>query len=241
MEQRLAIIERLKVGETQESIAQEHGVTRQYISVFWRKYLNGGTKALTPNARGRKKGIRLTTAQQKHIRDIISANENPSAAGMRVAKKDNHWFLETAVRLIRREFRITPPNSHVSDLLRSWNVRVTPPTGTDRIGFSQDFYDYINSDIGKEVARREAELKSKWEKENPNFRPKRGRPRKTPEAAAEIDGYDEMDIDYDDPELEAIRKKMAKNLESDVPAPNKRVGKHKKAGNRQKPKRKKRR
>jgi hypothetical protein len=251
-EQRMAIMQRIESGEKQGPIADEIGVTRQYISILWRTYIKHGEEGLKPDQRGRKKGRRLTKEQAEKIHAILKQHKKPSDYGFKnFGKLRDHWYLDTAMRLIKTELRFTPPRSHVIDLLKGWGIRVTALPWTDDTEFSQDYYDYINSDIGREVLRREAELKAAWEKKNKNFTPKKGRPKKntsaqpidgteSPKVLFGTDGYDDdiENIDYDNMDMEAIRKKMAK-AQAQPPAPGQRVGKHKKGSNRTKPKRKK--
>ena len=253
-EQRLAIVQRIDSGEKQGPIANEVGVTRQYISILWRAYVEHGKEGLKPEKRGRKKGRKLTTEQAEKIHALLKQHKKPSDYGFKnFGKLRNHWYLDTVHRLIRTELRFTPTRSHVIELLKAWGMRVTALPWTDDTEFSQDYYDYINSDIGKEVLRREAALKAAWEQQNHKYTPKKGRPKKNtsaqpidgtepPEILFGTDGYDDdiENIDYDNMDLLAIRKKMANaQAHAQTPAPNQRVGKHKKNSNRTKPKRKK--
>tara|TARA_R100000027_G_scaffold50114_3_gene38782 strand:- start:9143 stop:9871 length:729 start_codon:yes stop_codon:yes gene_type:complete len=66
-ERKRAIIERIQNGETQVAIAKELGVTRQAISLIWKKYQRDGDSIFQTAGRGRVKE-----------NDVLSPNEKAS-------------------------------------------------------------------------------------------------------------------------------------------------------------------
>jgi hypothetical protein len=247
----MAMMNRIEAGETQAAIAAENGVTRSYINQLWLQFRAGGEEGLKPKPQGRKCIRRITESEQEQIHQIIKAHQHPSEAGLPRRGKENVWNLESASELVRRELKFKPGKTQLSQILRRWNILPSGQSVREETKFGADYYSYVNSEVGKEVARREAAWIEKEEREGGPRARRRGRPPKKeadpkpePSAAARHafvgDDIDVEDIDYgnlDSNRLDSPPAWKAGPLRS-APAANQRVGKHRK-GKGQKPKRKK--
>ena len=237
---RLNIIRRVEAGETQASLAREYDVTRQYVSILMgRAKKRGVESAATIGKKGRPAIRTLTKEEEKKIHDIIKAHKRPNDAGFRIrTKAKNVWDIDSVKKLIHREFLFSPGRGNLLDLLAKWGIAVGKPKGTKKPRFSKSYYDYIKSDIGKEVIRKSDELRKADEE------------RRRKEAEAEkkrlqdpADGHDEDTEMWDEAEMEKIRKQVEAGKSpypsAAPPAPNQRMGKHSKGRMQKKKKRKK--
>jgi len=247
-EQRLSIAKRIEAGEKQIDLASEFGVTRQAVSLLMQKYRKEGEEAIMGARRGRKPSRKLSPGEEEALHKIILGNKTPKGAGLElVPKGKNKWDGDSVKRLIVRECGFSPTKGTVADLLAKWDL-----TPKQERQFSQDYYDYVNSDIGKEVSRRnwemrekqlqakrEAELEEKAEKLKAGAIAAGG-------AAPADDGEGEGDqvmeeLEYTEEELAKIRQQMlAAGPMGMRGGPGQRVGKHRKSRAPQTPSRKKR-
>lgn len=254
VEERVALMKRIAAGETRVSIARETGVSAAYISNLWAKYKKDGVEGLTPKD-GKQKKRRLTNDERSKIREIIRTNDKPRDAGLELTAEKNYWNFDSVMALIQRELGFAPAKTHLSEILKSWKMRSSWQNRREDEPFDKDYYNYINSDVGKEVNRKEAQLLEKLGDSAPKRR--RGRPpkkteeeKKTEKDAKSLEDesrhallggdVDAEEIDYGD--IEAFHKKLSEakasgRLRTTPDGPNQRSGKHRKA--RQQPKRKK--
>jgi transposase len=216
---RKSIIERLESGETQVALAQEFGVTRQYVSLLLKKFRQDGEGAIVGGRRGRKPSRLLTPDEEKAIHRIIKKHQTPKSAGLPVGRKkvERTWGLDTVKKLIVRELSFTPKRSTVLELLQKWGITISPSAEDDEMEFSQSYYDYINSPIGREVSRKSREMRDRQLAE---------RAAEAAAAAAAGEG-----LGYSDEELAKIRRKMlaGRPMGGGGRVPGQRVGKHRKA------------
>ena len=234
-EERLSIVKRIEAGEKQAVMATEFGVTRQAISLLMKKYREEGEDVIKEGRRGRKPSRRLSPDEEEAVHLIIKSHKTPKGAGLALAEKGkNKWDADSIKRLVSRECAFTPTKSIVADLLAKWEL--TPKKERQ---FSPDYYEYINSDIGKEVSRRnwelrEMKLREKREAEAAEAAEKAGG---VASADAEDDEMEEMD--YTDEELAKIRRQMLAGRQLSGGA-GQRSGKHRKGRGAHTPPRKKR-
>lgn len=248
VEQRLALMKRIEAGETRVALAQETGVSASYIGNLWTKYKKDGVEGITPKE-GKTKKRQLTDEERVQIRRIIKGASKPSEAGLKLPIEKDYWNPDSVLFLIERELGFTPTKQHLTEVLKSWKMRSSWQNRREDAPFDKEFYDYVDSDVGKEVNRREAELLEKLGDEVPKRR--RGRPpKKTAEEkknekesksideearhALLGDDVDAEEIDYGD--IEAFHKKLQEakasgklRTMSGGSGPNQRTGKHRKA------------
>lgn len=245
-EQRLSIAKRVEAGEKQIALASEFGVTRQAISLLVQKYRRDGEEAILGARRGRKPSRKLAPEEEEAIRRIVAANTTPAKAGLESGGKGKDtWDADAIKQLIKRECSFSPTKGTVADLLAKWDLA---PRGERP--FSQDYYDYINSDIGKEVSRRNWELREKQLRERRDAEQAEGtggdKQPATAGGAQPVSGAADLggddggeELDYTDEELAAIRRQMLANRSVGT-AVGRRTGKHSKGRGNQTPPRKKR-
>ena len=238
-EERLALMRRLENGETHEVLATETGVTRQYISLLWKTYQEGGEKALRPRKRGRKQRPKPTAAEYAELRKVLEAG-GPSTQDLH-DNPQQPWTLGLVQAYIKKRWKLDTVRLDIIPKLREWGIRYATMEPVKPEDFGPDFVRYINSPIGKQLAAREKELKERWEQEAQARKPKRGRPKKEPEPAkGDTNKIDEID-DFD-PNIDYVKLLAeARKANASPPAPGVRTGKHKQKSNRTKSKRKKRR
>ena len=237
-EQRLAIARRIEAGEKQAALAGEFGVTRQAISLLMKKYRAEGEEVIKEGRRGRKPSRRLSPGEEEAVHQIITSHKTPKGAGLQLSEQGkNKWDADSVKRLVARECSFTPTKSIVADLLGKWGL--TPKRERQ---FSQDYYDYINSDIGKEVSRRNWELREKQMRERREAEAAEKAAKAEEGGAEEPAGGDDDEIelmDYTEEELAKIRRQMLAGRRLPGGA-GQRSGKHRKGRGAQTPPRKKR-
>ncbi len=212
-EQRLSIAKRIEAGEKQIDLASEFGVTRQAVSLLMQKYRREGEEAIMGARRGRKPSRKLSPGEEDALHKIILGNKTPKGAGLElVAKGKNKWDGDSVKRLVVRECGFSPTKGTVSDLLAKWEL-----TPKQERQFSQDYYDYVNSDIGKEVSRRNWEMREKQlqakreaELEEKAEKSKAGAIAAGGAAPADDGDGDEVmeELEYSEEELAKIRQQM---------------------------------
>ena len=214
-QERLAIARRVEAGERQSDLAREFGVSRQAVSLLVNKFRKEGAEAIMAPRRGRRPSRSLTPDEEELLHQIILEKVTPEAAGLNlVAAGKNVWDRESLRQLVVRECSFTPTTAAVGDLLAKWGL-----AGKGGREFSQDYYDYINSPIGKEVSRKNWEMRARQEAERAETEQGQGQ------------GEEE--------ELARIRRRMLAGTTSAGGA-GQRSGKYRKACGNQTPKRKKR-
>ncbi|MGI9240339.1 MAG: helix-turn-helix domain-containing protein [Verrucomicrobiales bacterium] len=252
-EQRLSIAKRIEAGEKQIDLASEFGVTRQAVSLLMQKYRREGEEAITGARRGRKPSHKLSPDEEAAVHKIILSKKTPQGVGLELAAKEkNKWDADSVKRLIVRECAFTPTKATVADLLAKWDL--LPKRERQ---FSQDYYDYINSDIGKEVTRRNWEMREKQlrEKREAELAAEAEAEAKAKALAAggaegkvaDEDGDEEVmeELEYTEEELAKIRQQMLAAGPMGMGSagrggPGQRTGKHSKGRGAHTPSRKKR-
>lgn len=234
-EDRLTIINRVDAGEKQTVLAGEFGVSRQYVSLLMAKYRAEGNGAVVGKTRGRKPSRLLTGEEEKAIHRLILANKTPKQAGLNIGTKGkNAWEMDSVKKLIVRECAFTPKQSTVLDLLEKWGIATRKPGKKAEPEFSQSYYDYINSPVGKRVTRKNLEMRERQEAQ-------RAEERRLKELENAV-GEEQVEegLEYSEEELAKIRRKMLAG--QSMPgggSAGQRVGKHRKSRTQPQPKRKK--
>lgn len=148
-EQRQEIRRRVTAGEKQLKLAAEFGVSKQAINQLILRPTSG--------IHGRPKMVSLTDAQWRDLCAIVTT-QSPAEAGL--GEKHTGWSLPAGKALVRKLFSVHTHTHKLYTALKTWGVAHFPQDTTP-LDFDQDYYDYIDSDIGREVRRRELENKAK--------------------------------------------------------------------------------
>lgn len=258
-EQREKILERLEAGEKQAPIADEYGVTRQYISLIWKRYKEIGlAAALGHERRGRPKAEPLTPAEQTQIRPVWQ-NKKPADFGLEPA---DVWTLNSAKEAARRTIGRAPVANEVAALLKRWKIphrrhMAHAPSSTEapwdrevdlknldpELRKDKSFLAYLKSPEAKALRERERQLYEELAAKGKLVpKAKIGRPRKVQDSqdAGEESDDDDFDMDLDSLDLAKLPwKTPSRQLRPDPRfSHGQRSGKHSKAS--QPPKKKKR-
>lgn len=148
-DQRQEIQRRVAAGEKQLKLAAEFGVSKQAINQLILRPTSG--------VHGRPKMVSLSQAQWKELCSIVTA-QSPAEAGL--GEEHTGWSLPAGKTLVRKLFKVHTHTHKLYTALKTWGVAYFPQDTTP-LDFDQDYYDYINSDIGREVRRRELEHKAR--------------------------------------------------------------------------------
>ena len=238
-EEKLALMQRLDAGETQETLGEEAGVTRQYISLLWKKYKAGGPEALHPRLRGRKQRPKPTPEEYLELRAVLETG-GPAAHDLSDDPKQP-WTLGLVQAYIKRRWNYDTVRLDIIPKLREWGIRYATMEPVRPEDFGPDFVRYINSPIAKQIAEREKEYLQRWQEEAEARKPKRGRPKKQPDPAEAANEIDTSPDEEFDPDVDYV-KLLAETRKAQAlpPAPGIRTGKHRPKSNRTKPKKRKR-
>jgi REP element-mobilizing transposase RayT len=125
---RMALITRIKSGETRASISADTGYSKQCLRRFWKAYQLEGRAALRPRRNGSKKrcaprGKRqneLSPTEKSKIRKVLKRQKTPCS-------------LKTALVLIATELGFTPLRSTILKLTSEWNITLSPGPGLNSI------------------------------------------------------------------------------------------------------------
>lgn len=232
VEDRLELMKRIEAGERAATIAAEYGVTRQYVSLLWKKYREEGPDAISSAKRGRRRTRRLSSAERKQL-DALVDKEPPSKYGLPGEFLDEDlelWTVESLRALVERKFGFVPNKGDVKTILLGRGMPVS--MGETLVGkrtpgdplepgqvvpslaefkASKGWRDRVAKAEEEARAKRaaEAEAAAKLVKagagevaESLPAKRKRGRPRK--------DAVDDLDLDL--AELERIRKRIEAGL-----------------------------
>ncbi|MCB1211384.1 MAG: helix-turn-helix domain-containing protein [Verrucomicrobiales bacterium] len=225
-EERTKVIERLKAGVTQQVIANDYGVTRQYISLVWKRYQAAGLDAVSGHAkRGRPKEQPLTVAEQNILRPIWQ-NKKPADFGL---EPGEIWTLNSAKEVAKRHIGRTPVAREVAMLLKRWkiplrrvfaqatnhadnpwdreiDVRAIDP----ELRKDKTFIAYLKSPEAAALREREKKMYEELVAKGKLVpKAKIGRPKKvqeTEEAPGEGDEMDDFDMDLDRLDLSKLRQ-----------------------------------
>jgi transposase len=140
-EERIAVMKRIEAGETQTAIAEEYGVSRQYVSILWKAYREKGSEVLLEDRRGRPRTRRLTDSERRHILGMVEAGPPASQGlqGIEVCEEVELWTVEAVRELCLREFGYAPNKGDADKLLkgRGLPVHIGEPT-VGRRGFQAE-------------------------------------------------------------------------------------------------------
>jgi REP element-mobilizing transposase RayT len=118
---RMALMMRIKSGETRRSISADTGYSKQYLRQLWKAYQLEGRTALRPQRTGSgklcaprgKKRKELSPTEKRKIRKVLERRETPCA-------------FEAALALIAAELGFNPLRSTVLKLATEWNIPMSP-------------------------------------------------------------------------------------------------------------------
>ena len=216
-EERAKVVERLEAGEKQRVIAAEYGVTRQYISLVWKRYQAAGMEAVSGQSqRGRPKQRPLTAEEQTVLRPIWQ-NKKPADFGL---EPGDVWTLSAAKEVAKRQIGRTPVAREVAMLLRRWKIPlrrvITRPTNQPENPWDREidprsidpelrkdrsFMAYLKSPEAAALREREKQVyEEMMAKGSLVPRAKIGRPRKagsSEDSGGEVDEVDDFDLDMD--------------------------------------------
>ncbi len=251
-EEKLALVRRVDAGETQTAIAKEFGISRQAVFIM----VQGAKRAL---AEGRPVGKigraiqhPLDAQQLEQLRTIVTT-QTPAEA--KIPGDHPGWTAKAARALVKRLFGRGSQAAQLHDRLRAWGVFKSDYIPMDLYPeMSPELKAYLESDIGKEVTRREQEWiakeRARFELEGPKKR-QLGRPRKDPLPTPPglVDDDDNISLEDMERSIKQMQETMGKRKIDQVkaryqpPAPGQRSGKHalNNRGAKVQPKKKKRR
>jgi len=140
-EECIALMERLDGGEFQQTLADELGVSRQYISAEYRKYRKQGEHyrlEVPPESKQK-----LGPQQVDLLHRLVHDGQAPGGKA---------WDPRTAQAALAQEIGYRPRMAVIRRHLQDWGIWKDPQ---DQMQFDQDYYDYIESPTYKEIERRE--------------------------------------------------------------------------------------
>lgn len=146
-EECVALMKRLDGGEIQQTLADELGVSRQYISAEYRVYRKLGEHYRLEVPPELKKT--LGPEQVEILHRLVHSRKAPGG---------KEWDPRAAQWALAQEIGYRPRMAVIRRHLRKWGLWKDPK---DQELFSQDYYDYIESPVYKEIERRE----KKWMEE----------------------------------------------------------------------------
>jgi len=146
-EECLVLMRRLDGGEKQQILADELGVSRQYISAEYRAYRKlGGHYRLEVPPEQKKT---LDPEQVEILHRLVHGCKSPGG---------KEWDPQAAQWALAQEIGYRPRMAVIRRHLKKWGLWKDPQA---QELFSQDYYDYIESPVYKEIERRE----KKWMEE----------------------------------------------------------------------------
>lgn len=174
-EQREEVVRRCLAGETQVRVAEDFGITRQYVSLIVRA-VKHPEEAERRAERKLKK--RLTPEQEEELKTTI---ETSLPNDHEIFPSRGFWTVEHGIELAEKRFGKTPSKAVVEQIVkplaekrrreRPADPRPEPPKPFDVRNLSPELADneafiaYCSSPIGRQVAQREYEIRLKeWEK-----------------------------------------------------------------------------
>jgi transposase-like protein len=250
-DEKLALVRRVEAGESQTAIGREFGISRQAVFIM----VQGAQRALSEGRPvgkiGRAIQHPLDAQQLAQLRAIVTT-QTPAEA--KIPGVHLGWTGKAARALVKRLFGRGSQAAQLHDHLRTWGVFKSDYIPMDLYPeMSPELKAYLESDIGKEVIRREQEWiakeKERFELEGPQKK-KLGRPRKEPLPAPPDGDHEDDNISLEDMErsIKEMQKTMGKQkidavkARYEAPGPGKRSGKHalNKRGPKVQPKKKRR-
>lgn len=161
-EECVALMKRLDGGEMHQVLADELGVSRQYISAEYQAYRKMGEHYRLEVPPELKKT--LSPEQVEALHRLVHSGKAPDG---------KEWDPRAAQWALAREIGYRPGRAVVRKHLLKWGVWKDPK---EKELFSQDYYEYIASPTYKEIERRE----KKWAEEQRRLALKEQAERETP-------------------------------------------------------------
>ncbi len=123
-ERRKSIIRMKKQGKPVGRIAEDLGLSRGTVYNAWRRYQEGGVKALASKRRGRRRGEKrhLRVDQEEAIRRMI-IDKHPDQMKLDFAL----WTREAVRQLIEEQYGMQMPIRTVGEYLRRWGFTPQKP------------------------------------------------------------------------------------------------------------------
>jgi len=167
VEERAGLMQRLKDGERKKDLAAEFGVTRQYIEILQKKHESGGDAALIPKQGGRKRLSEGSLSPEQFENTVaLVKSHTPLSAGLNLKKQPEQWTTVYLRALIARQYSIRLGSEQCALLQDRLGIQSTlPKPRAIEDDLDEEFYAYINSPIGREVARREEEFRERDERD----------------------------------------------------------------------------
>lgn len=111
-------------GRTNRETAQIVGVSEPHASSVWRKYQEGGKKAIQVKVRGRRNGEKKTLSadQEKEIQKLV-IDKMPDQLKLPFAL----WTREAIRQLIQNQFGVVMPIRTIGEYLKRWGFTVRKP------------------------------------------------------------------------------------------------------------------
>ncbi|MGK0190770.1 MAG: hypothetical protein ACI9R3_006600, partial [Verrucomicrobiales bacterium] len=147
-QEQLVIVERVKNGESQSSIARELGYVRQRISAIMAKHAKLGAKGFVHKKRGWKVG----PIPLKEIRCLIEMLRDKAPVDFGYAKKDR-WTYEKAEAAGTKVFGRKPPQQFLREAFKKAGVEVTHDTDPDADLYTPEFKAYLKSPLAKKIRK----------------------------------------------------------------------------------------
>jgi transposase len=124
-EKKEQVIRLKQKGYTGREIEDLTQVSENQVSKIWRAFVKGGTKAINPKKRGRKKGEGqlLSSDQEKEIRKII-IDKTPEQVKLNFML----WTRQAIAELIERLYSIKVPLRSITNYLKRWGFTCQRPT-----------------------------------------------------------------------------------------------------------------
>jgi hypothetical protein len=146
-EECVALMKRLDGGELQQTLADELGVSRQYISAEYQAYRRMGEHYRLEVPPELKKT--LSPEQVDVLHRLVHSRKAPDG---------KEWDPRAAQWALAQEIGYRPRIAVIRRHLQKWGLWKDPK---EKELFSQDYYEYIESPTYKEIERRE----KKWAEE----------------------------------------------------------------------------
>ncbi len=152
---KIALIKRLEAGETRAVVAEDLGITRQYISLIWKAYQAHGVSALaTSNRLGRKKSRELNDEQAAKLLHLVRT-QKPSGLKLSVHLYGDYWCVDTAREWIEQKFHFLASRRYLTELFEGWGLPPLQPNPIELEMYTPEFQAYLNSPIAQQIRERE--------------------------------------------------------------------------------------
>jgi|GEM_PF-4300777 hypothetical protein len=152
--QREEIYRRVLAGESRAEIGAEFGVTKQFISLVVIKHRKAAAKGVSAAERSRRDLKSLIPEKLEALRGLVTTRQ-PAEAGVKYFRK---WHAHSVRQIMKEQFQFNLLISEAGQLIIEWGLpheqEYIPRRLPKEEVYDQDFYDYVNSDIGRQVRER---------------------------------------------------------------------------------------